>query len=89
MPSSRNVHFLDGLNNEVAGLWQNGSIVWDDILEWMHIVLDNPVSSYAIFPCVEEDIPENPTEHHGPLINLADNQNVVDPGYYVVLAQNG
>ena len=90
MPSrKRNVRFLDGANVEVAGFWQNGSVVWDDILEWMHFLLDNPISSYAIFPCVEQDEPQNSAENHGPFIVLADNHTAVDIGYYVVLAEDG
>jgi hypothetical protein len=89
MPRQRNVHFLDGMNREVAGFWQNGSVVWEYILEYMHFVLDNPITSYAIFPCLETDSPQNRAEHHGPFVSLTNNQNIVDVGYYVVLAEDG
>jgi hypothetical protein len=85
----RNVHFLDGENDEILGFWQNGSVSWSQIAEWMHITITLPSVEYAIFRCLESGNPENPATNHGPSINLSGNNNAVDPGYYVVLSANG
>jgi hypothetical protein len=85
----RNVHFLDARNNEVAGFWQNGSVIWEEIREWLHIVITNDSSSYTPFPCLEDGDPEDPTGEHGPPIHMADNRSTVDAGYYVLLAYDG
>jgi hypothetical protein len=84
----RNVHFLDGENNEILGFWQNGSVLWSQIAEWTHITITLPSVQYAVFRCLENGNPENPATNHGPSINLSDN-NAVHPGYYVVLSSNG
>ncbi|KAI9769519.1 MAG: hypothetical protein M1840_003996 [Geoglossum simile] len=84
----RNVHFLDGENNEILGFWQNGSVLWSQIAEWMHITIILPSVQYAVFRCLENGNPENPATNHGPSINLSGN-NAVHPGYYVVLSSNG
>src|SRR5213593_1544683 len=85
----RNVRFLDADNNEVAGFWQNGSVVWDNILEWMHLVFTNPKSDYTPFRCLEDGDPHDPAGVHGPPIRLTDNKDVVDAGYYVLLSNDG
>ena len=85
----RNVHFLDARNNEVAGFWQSGSVIWEEIREWLHIVITNDPSSYTPFPCLEDGDPEDPTGEHGPPIHMADNRSTVDAGYYVLLAYDG
>jgi hypothetical protein len=85
----RNVHFLDARNNEVAGFWQNGSIVWEEVHEWMHIVIENPPSNYAPFQCLEAGDPEDPAGQHGPPIHMANNRSTVGTGYYVLLALDG
>ncbi|KAI9767195.1 MAG: hypothetical protein M1840_005794 [Geoglossum simile] len=85
----RNVHFLNGENNEILGFWQNGSVSWSQIAEWMHIVIILPFTQYAVFRCLESGNPENPATNHGPSVNLSGNNNAVHPGYYVVLSANG
>jgi len=85
---ARNVHFLDAKNYEVAGFWQNGTVIWDDILEWIHLVFTDPMSEYALFRCLEDD-PQDPAGKHGPPILLASNKLIVDAGYYVVLSYDG
>ncbi|KAH0556344.1 hypothetical protein GP486_005732 [Trichoglossum hirsutum] len=85
----RNVHFLNGENNEILGFWQNGSVSWSQIAEWMHIVIILPSTQYAFFRCLESGNPENPATNHGPSVNLSGNNNAVHPGYYVVLSANG
>ena len=87
--ASRNVHFLDAYNNEVAGFWQNGSVVWEEVLEWMDIVIVNDQSSYTPFRCLEAGDPEDPTGQHGPPIHMAGNGSTVVAGYYVLLAYDG
>ena len=84
----RNVHFLDGGNNEVLGFWQNGSVAWNEIAEWMHIIITLPSIQYAVFRCLENGNPQDPATNHGPPINLSGNKNTVNPGYYVVLSAN-
>jgi hypothetical protein len=86
---SRNVHFLDARNNEVAGFWQNGSVVWEEIQEWMQIVIENATSSYTPFRCLEAGGPEDPAGQHGPPIYMANNRSTIDAGYYVFLAYDG
>ncbi|KAI9780784.1 MAG: hypothetical protein M1839_006572 [Geoglossum umbratile] len=85
----RNIHFLDGENNEILGFWQNGSVSWNQIAEWMHITITLPSVQYAVFRCLESGSPENPATNHGPSINLSGNNNAVHPGYFVVLSANG
>jgi len=85
----RNVHFLDGENNEILGFWQNGSVLWSQITEWMHITITLPSIEYGVFRCLESGDPENPITNHGPSIRLSGNNNAVDPGYYVVLSARG
>ncbi|KAI9867544.1 MAG: hypothetical protein M1813_008343 [Trichoglossum hirsutum] len=85
----RNVHFLDGGNNEVLGFWQNGSVVWNQTAEWVHITIALPSTQYAVFRCLESGNPQDPATNHGPSINLSGNNNTVNLGYYVVLSSNG
>jgi hypothetical protein len=85
----RNVHFLDGTKNEITGLFQNGSVTWHEFSEWMHIFFANPVSDYAIFPCLEQHEPQDPVALHGPAISLSGSRLPVDPGYYVILSPDG
>lgn len=89
VPIERNVRFLDGTNHEVAGFWQNGSVIWEEVLEWMHDVFTNPITEYAPFRCLEDGDPQDPVAKHGPPILLAGNLLVVDPGYYVLLSHGG
>ncbi|KAI9784105.1 MAG: hypothetical protein M1839_002609 [Geoglossum umbratile] len=83
----RNVHFLDGENNEVLGFWQNGSVVWDQVTGWMHITITLPSMQYVVFRCLESG--QDPATNHGPSTNLLDNNDIVNLGYYVVLSANG
>src|SRR3954451_22356069 len=85
----RNIHFLDGENNKILGFWQNGSVSWSQIAEWMHITITLPSVQYAVFRCLESGNTANPATNHGPSINLSGNNNAVHPGYYVVLSANG
>ena len=85
----RNVHFLDAGNNEVAGFWQNGSVVWEEVQEWMHIVFTNPQSDYVPYRCLEDGDPQDPGTSHGPQINMTNNKSPVDTGYYVLLSDDG
>ncbi|KAH0563420.1 hypothetical protein GP486_002010 [Trichoglossum hirsutum] len=85
----RNVHFLDRKNNEIAGFWQNGSVVWNQIAEWMHIVIDLPSLQFAIFQCQENGDPQDPVGNHGPSINLVGNNCTITEGYYIILSVNG
>ena len=86
--ANRNVHFLDAHNNEVLGFWQNGFVTWEEIQEWMHIVITNSQSDYVPFRCLEDD-PLDPVGQHGPPIYTANNNNVVDASYYVLLSGDG
>jgi hypothetical protein len=86
---SRNVHFLDARNNEVAGFWQNGSVVWEEVQEWMCIVIANAQSSYTPFHCLEAGDPEDPVGQHDPPIHMVNNRSTVGAGYYVLLAYDG
>jgi hypothetical protein len=85
----RNVHFLDARNKEVAGFWQNGSVVWEEVQEWMHIIIKNAQSSYTPFQYQETGYLEDPAGQHGLPIHMANNRSTVDAGYYVLLAYNG
>jgi hypothetical protein len=85
----RNIHFLDARNKEVAGFWQNGSVIWEEVQEWMRIVIENPQSSYTPFPCLEAGDPEDPVGQHGSPIYMTDNRSTVDAGYYILLAYDG
>jgi hypothetical protein len=86
---SRNVHFLDAYNKEVAGFWQNGSVIWEEVQEWMQIAIETAQSDYTPFRCLEAGDPENPAGQHGPPIYMVGNGSTVDAGYYVLLACNG
>jgi hypothetical protein len=85
----RNVHFLDARNKEVAGFWQNGSVVWEEVQEWMYIVIENAQSSYTPFHYLEAGDLEDPAGQHGLPIYMANNRSTVGAGYYVLLAHNG
>ncbi|KAH0563095.1 hypothetical protein GP486_002337 [Trichoglossum hirsutum] len=85
----RNVHFLDGENNEVLGFWQNGSVTWNQMAEWMHITITLPSTQFAVFRCLESGDPQDPVTNHGPSIDLPGNNDAVDPGYYALLSANG
>jgi hypothetical protein len=87
----RNVRFLDANNDECAGFWQNGSVTWEEVLEWMHIIFTDNVSGYTPARCLENGDPRDPTatDNHGPPIPLAGNTLKVDPGYYIILSQDG
>ena len=85
----RNVHFLDAHNNEVAGFWQNGSVIWREVQEWMGIVFTNPQSDYTPFRCLEAGDPDDPAGQHGSPIHMANSTLLVAAGYYVLLAHDG
>jgi hypothetical protein len=64
----RSVHFLDRGNNEVLGFWQNGSVVWNEIAEWMCITITLPSIQYAIFRCLENGNLQDPATNHSSLL---------------------
>jgi hypothetical protein len=56
----RNVHFVNADNDEIGGTWQNGSLTWAEMSEWMQIVFELPLDKYAPFPCLEDGDPNDP-----------------------------
>ena len=84
----RNVHFVNAHNDEIGGLYQNGSVTWAEISDWMQIVYLLPFDQYATFPCLENDNPEDPAGQHGEPIDMQANH-PVQPGYYVILSPEG
>lgn len=85
----RNVHFINGNNDEIGGAWQNGSLSWAEMSEWMQIVFELPLEKYALFPCLEIGDPENPVTQHGAPINIHANADIIQPGFYVLLSSQG
>ncbi|KFY28495.1 hypothetical protein V493_02909 [Pseudogymnoascus sp. VKM F-4281 (FW-2241)] len=85
----RNIHFVDGRNNEIAGVWQNGALTWSEMAEWMEITFQKPVDSYAPFRCLEPGDPANPLAQHGPAIIMQGNNNQIETGFYVILSPDG
>jgi hypothetical protein len=55
----------------------------------MHIVIENPQSSYTPFQCLEAGDPEDPVGQHGLPIHMANNRSTVGASYYVLLAYDG
>jgi hypothetical protein len=85
----RNVHFINADNDEIGGTWQNGSLTWVEMSEWMQIVFQLPLDEYAPFPCLEDGDPQNPVCQHGAAINVHSNTNHIQPGFYVLLNFQG
>jgi hypothetical protein len=85
----RNVRFVNGVNDEIGGTWQNGSLTWAEMAEWMQIVFERPLEDYAPFPCSEDGDPNDPVASHGTAIDVVGNSNVIQPGFYVLLSHQG
>jgi len=87
--SERNIHFVNGNNDEIGGTWQNGSLSWAEMSEWIQIVFELSLENYSPFPCLEVGDPENPVAQHGAPINMHANTDVIQPGFYVLLSSQG
>ncbi len=85
----RNVHFVNADNDEIGGTWQNGSLTWAEMSEWMQIVFELPLNEYAPFPCLEDGDPKDPVAQHGAPINMHANTNHIQFGFYVLLNPQG
>lgn len=85
----RNIHFVNGENDEIGGAWQNGALTWSEMAEWMEIVFEKPVDEYAPFRCLEPDDPAQPLAQHGPVIIMQGNNNPIAPSFYVILSPQG
>ena len=85
----RNVHFVNADNDEIGGTWQNGSLTWAEMSEWMQIVFELPLNTYAPFLCLEDGDPKDPVSQHGTPINMHANTNHIQPGFYVLLNPQG
>lgn len=87
--ADRNIHFVDGKNDEIAGAWQNGALTWSEMAEWMEITFQKPVDGYAPFSCLEPGDPVNPLANHGPAIIMQGNNNQITTGFYIILSPDG
>ncbi|KAI9754431.1 MAG: hypothetical protein M4579_004699 [Chaenotheca gracillima] len=85
----RNVHFVNADNDEIGGAWQNGSLTWAGMIEWMQIMYQLPLDTYAPFPCLEDGDPEDPVTQHGEMIKMRGNQTSIQPGFFVLLSSEG
>lgn len=87
----RNIRFINAQNDEIGGTWQNGSLTWDDMSEWMQIVFQLPLTDYAPFPCLEDGDPGDPMTQLGTPINMsADNtSHIIRVGFYILLSPQG
>lgn len=85
----RNIHFVDGNNNEIGGAWQNGALTWSEMAEWMEITFQKPTNGYAPFGCLESGDPVQPLTRHGPAIIMQGNTNPIAPGFYIILSPQG
>lgn len=81
-----NVHLLSSENNEIGGFYQNGSVSWSQIEDWMHTVYS---TSSLLYACSEEGDPQNPAAKHVPAINKSQNEGIVPEGYYILLSPTG
>ncbi len=86
---ARNLHFVNADNDEIGGTWQNGSLTWAEMSEWMQIVFQLPYDEYAPFPCLEDGDPKDPVAQHGAPINMHANTSHIQPGFYVLLSPEG
>lgn len=82
----RNVFFVDGFGNDIGGIFQNGSVIWKEIQQYLRF-LYNYYKSYAVYPCMEPVDLKNLVDKHGPALEM-DEQKVL-PGYYVILSPQG
>ncbi|OAF55147.1 hypothetical protein VC83_08423 [Pseudogymnoascus destructans] len=94
MPSHRiesrhksDIHFLNSENDEISSAFQTGSLTWAEMSQRMDIVFELPAEDFASFRCLENGDPKDPVRRHGPPISLQANNNVIQPGFYVLLSQ--
>ncbi|OBT42765.1 hypothetical protein VE00_06596 [Pseudogymnoascus sp. WSF 3629] len=85
----RNIHFLNGENDEISSAFQTGSLTWVEMSQRMDIVFELPAEDFAPFRCLENGDPKDPVRRHGPPISLQANNNVIQPGFYVLLSPAG
>ncbi|KZF19131.1 hypothetical protein L228DRAFT_251222 [Xylona heveae TC161] len=85
---ARNVHFLDGRDDEILGFMQTGSVTWGEMDEWLHIVISMPETAYSVWTCVDDHVAET-GYRHGTQITLAGNPTVIAPGFYSILSPEG
>jgi hypothetical protein len=85
----RNIHFVDANNDEIGGACQNGSLTWEEMLEWMQITFVISINEYIPFPCLEAGDPIDPVGQHGTSINMHANTDIIQPGFYVLLTPQG
>lgn len=83
------IHFLNSKNNEISGACQGGSLTWTEMSQRMDIVFQISIHNFAPYRCLENGDPTDPVGRHGPLINIQANNNLVQPGYYVLLSPAG
>jgi hypothetical protein len=81
----RNVHFVNADNDEIGGTWQNGSLTWAEMSEWIQIVFELSLDKYAPFPCLENGDPKDPVIQHNAPINMHVNTNHIQFRFYVLL----
>lgn len=84
-----NIHFLNGENDEISSAFQTGSLTWAEMSQRMDIVFELPAEDFAPFRCLENGDPKDPVRRHGPPISLQANNNVIQPGFYVLLSPAG
>jgi hypothetical protein len=75
----RNIHLVNADNDEIGGTWQNGSLTWAEMLEWMQITFELLIDEYTPFPCLEDGDPKDPVNQHGAPINMQANTNSIQP----------
>ncbi|KAK6495969.1 hypothetical protein TWF481_003014 [Arthrobotrys musiformis] len=87
-------HFLDGMNNAVGRSEQNGSITWDELMEWFGIVYPSlRKGTFAIHKCQDHN-PQDLAKsrfHMGPAIDLQKSKYSLVTGdtWYVILGLDG
>ncbi|KZF19582.1 hypothetical protein L228DRAFT_263455 [Xylona heveae TC161] len=90
----RNVHFLDGNDDEVFGFFQNGSVTWDEIREWLDDLLlllpQMPSDSYCIWTCPDDHVLAQHALHATRVDMLSSHMNeIVRAGFYAILSPEG
>lgn len=83
---NRNVQFVDACGVVFGGFFQNGSITYSDVHDFLRLTLVNHVSRYTLYRCTEPGVPASPLLHHGPPILILNNNLAIPPAYYVVLS---
>ncbi|KFY30544.1 hypothetical protein V493_01846 [Pseudogymnoascus sp. VKM F-4281 (FW-2241)] len=86
----QNIHLVNSENDELGGAYQTGSLTWAEMTQRMDIVFELPTRDFAPFYCLEDGDPKNPIGCHGPPINIQEpNNDIVEPGFYVLLTPDG